>query len=87
VALELSRSSWLVALHSPVADKVSLHCIEGGDAESLLALIAGKLAQAEARLGGGAGRVVPCAEAGYDGFWLHRWLCVHGVENRVLNRC
>jgi transposase len=24
VALELSKSSWLVALHSPVADKVSL---------------------------------------------------------------
>jgi transposase len=85
VALELSRSSWLVALHSPVADKVSQHRIEGGDAESLLALIARKLAQAEARLGGGAVRVVSCFEAGYDGFWLHRWLCARGIENRVLD--
>ena len=31
VALELSKSSWLVALHSPVADKVSLHRFVGGD--------------------------------------------------------
>ena len=84
VALELSRSSWLVALHSPVADKVSQHRIEGGDAEGLLALIARKLAQAEARLGG-AVRVVSCFEAGYDGFWLHRWLRARGIENRVLD--
>ena len=31
VALELSKSSWLVALHSPIADKVSLHRFIGGD--------------------------------------------------------
>jgi transposase len=30
-------------------------------------------------------RVACCFEAGYDGFWLHRWLCEHGVENRVLD--
>src|SRR6185503_6686255 len=23
--------------------------------------------------------------AGYDGFWLHRWLCARGIENRVLD--
>ena len=26
-----------------------------------------------------------CFEAGYDGFWLHRWLCEHDIENRVLD--
>jgi transposase len=31
VALELSKSSWLAALHSPIADKVSLHRFVGGD--------------------------------------------------------
>src|SRR6516164_7743107 len=56
VALELSKSSWLVALHSPVADKVSLHRFVGGDVTGLLALIARKQTQAEARLGRGAGR-------------------------------
>ena len=30
-------------------------------------------------------RVACCFEAGYDGFWLHRWLCARGVENRVLD--
>ena len=84
VALELSRSTWLVALHSPLSDKVSQHRIEGGDVEGLLALIARKREQAQARLGRPL-RVVSCFEAGYDGFWLHRWLCAHGLENRVLD--
>jgi transposase len=84
VALELSRSTWLVALHSPVADKVGQHRVEGGDTESLLDLIARKRAQAEERLGRPV-RVACCFEAGYDGFWLHRWLCARGIENRVLD--
>ena len=84
VALELSRSTWLVALHSPLSDKVSQHRIEGGDVEGLLALIARKREQAQARLGRPI-RVVSCFQAGYDGFWLHRWLCAHGIENRVLD--
>jgi hypothetical protein len=39
VALELSKASWLVALHSPAADKVSLHRLAGGDVQELLTLI------------------------------------------------
>ena len=83
-ALELSRSTWIVALHSPVADKVSQHRVEGGDSEALLALMVQRQKQAEARLGQPV-RIVCCFEAGYDGFWLHRWLCTQGVENRVLD--
>ncbi len=49
VALELSRSTWIVALHSPVADKVSQHRVEGGDVAALLALIVQRQKQAEAR--------------------------------------
>ena len=84
VALELSRPTWLVALHSPVLDKVSQHRLEGGDAEGLLELITRKRAQAAENLGRPV-RVACCFEAGYDGFWLHRWLCARGVENRVLD--
>jgi len=84
VALELSKSSWLVALHSPVADKVSLHRFVGGDVAGLLALIARKQTQAEARLGRTI-RVLSCYEAGYDGFWLHRLLCARGIDNRILD--
>ena len=47
VALELSRSTWLVALHSPVADKVGQHRLDGGDTDGLLALIARKRGQVE----------------------------------------
>ena len=84
VALELSKSSWLVALHSPVADKVSMHRFVGGDVAGLLALIARKQTQAEARLGRTI-RVLSCYEAGYDGFWLHRLLCAHSIDNRILD--
>jgi len=54
VALELSRSTWLAALHSPIADNVSRHRLDGGDTEGLLALIARKRGQAGAS-GGEAG--------------------------------
>ena len=30
-------------------------------------------------------RTVCCYEAGYDGFWLHRVLVNHGIENHVLD--
>jgi transposase len=30
-------------------------------------------------------RVVSCHEAGRDGFWLHRALCAHGIENLVVD--
>ncbi|MGH7111570.1 MAG: hypothetical protein ACREFK_14225 [Stellaceae bacterium] len=36
VALELSKARWLVARHSPVADKVGQHRLVGGGAASLL---------------------------------------------------
>jgi transposase len=84
VALELSRSTWLAALHSPIADKVSQHRLDGGDTEGLLGLITRKRMLAEEKLGQPI-RVACCFEAGYDGFWLHRWLCDRGIENRVLD--
>jgi transposase len=84
VALELSRSTWLVALHSPVVGKVGQHRLAGGDTDGLLELITRKRMQAAERLGRPV-RVACCFEAGYDGFWLHRWLCAQGVENRVLD--
>jgi transposase len=84
VALELSRSTWLAALHSPIADKVGQHRLDGGDTEGLLGLIMRKRMLAEEKLGQPI-RVACCFEAGYDGFWLHRWLCDRGIENRVLD--
>ena len=85
LAMELSRATWLVATFAPrLGDKISVHAIPGGDTKRLLELI-GRL-QAKLR-GKGVSRVrtVCCYEAGYDGFWLHRVLVNHGVENHVLD--
>jgi transposase len=84
VALELSRRSWLVTLHSPERDRMSRHKLEGGDHAGLLALIERIRARA-ARALGSAPTVVSCYEAGYDGFWLHRLLTAAGIINHVLD--
>jgi transposase len=84
VALELSKATWLVALNSPIADKISEHRIDGGDTAKLLALIEAKRLRAEGQLGLPV-RVMCCYEAGHDGFWLHRFLVAHSIDNRVLD--
>jgi transposase len=73
-----------VALHSPAADKISLHRLQGGDTEGLMALIEGRREQAQAALMRPV-RVMSCYEAGYDGFWLHRFLCDRDIDNHVLD--
>jgi transposase len=84
VALELSKSTWLVAIHLPAVDKISQHRLAGGDVTALLSLIERKRGEAEAALLRPV-RVMSCYEAGYDGFWLHRLLRDHGIDNRVLD--
>jgi transposase len=83
VALELSKSAWLVAIHSPPADEISEPRLAGGDVTALLSLIARKRGDAQVaplrRV-----RVISCYEADYYGFWLHRLLCSQGIDNRVL---
>src|SRR3712207_6279837 len=85
VALELSKATWLVALHTPERDRISQHRLTGGDQEGLLALIRKAQTRAEAELGRPV-RVVSCYEAGYDGFWLHRLLCDSNSHFGLLGR-
>ncbi len=84
VAIELSRSSWVVAVHTPPADKIGLHRLAAGDVEGLLALIAHQRAWAEKVLARPV-RVASCYEAGYDAFWLHRVLVANDVDNHVID--
>ena len=84
VAIELSRLSWVVAIHTPLADKIGVHKLTAGDWRALLALIARHRAKAERALGAPLD-VVSCYEAGYDGFWLHRLLLANGVRNHVID--
>jgi transposase len=83
-ALELSKTSWLLAILTPVSDRISLHKLRGGDTASLLT----RLAEVQHRISRGTGKelpVVTCYEAGHDGFWLHRWLEAQGIRNLVLD--
>ena len=82
-ALELSKNSWLLAIQSPGRDNPSLHPIRGGDADGLIA----KLDAARDRLSkisGHVPKVILCYEAGYDGFWLARFLEQRGIECLVM---
>jgi transposase len=84
VAIELSRRSWLVSVHSPDRDRISRHKVSGGDHAGLLTLIERVRERATRRLGS-APAVVSCYEAGYDGFWLHRLLTAAGIGNHVFD--
>jgi len=84
LAFELSKSRWLVAKLLPGSSKISRFRLDGGDTAGLLQLLTEARRKA-AQLGFPKARIVSCYEAGYDGFWLHRWLLDHGVDNRVLD--
>ena len=84
VALELSKSRWLVGVHTPLADKVSQYSLPGGDSEALLDRIGRVREPTERRLGHPM-RIICCYEAGYDGFWLHRLLRANNIENHVMD--
>ncbi|MGO9243453.1 MAG: IS110 family transposase [Verrucomicrobiia bacterium] len=83
LAIELSASTWLVAVRVPGSEKPHLHRIDSGDTAALLALISSLRNRVARRLDAATG-VVCCFEAGRDGFWLHRLLMEHGVTNHVL---
>ncbi|HQT90369.1 MAG: IS110 family transposase [Acidiphilium sp. 37-64-53] len=85
IAIELSVSSWLVAVRTPGgSEKARLHRIEGGESAALLALITSVRTRESAKSGHSDIGVACCFEAGRDGFWLHRLLTAHGVDAYVL---
>lgn len=84
VALELSKSVWLVAVSAPGSEKVSKYRVAAADVAALLAVLARLKAHAE-RCCGGPVQVVSIHEAGLDGFWVHRMLEANGVESHVVD--
>lgn len=84
VAFELSKATWLIGIALSGERKMSQHPVSGGDTAAVLRLITKKREQAEKKLGRPV-RVVSCYEAGYDGFWLDRWLAQQGIANRVID--
>src|SRR3982750_4646804 len=84
VALDLSRTSWVVAVRTSGDDRVSTHKLRPGDVDRLLDLIERARAREEQRSGGPV-EVRSCYEAGYDGFWLHRRLQAAGGRKLLLD--
>jgi transposase len=84
LAIELSKASWVVAVHTPLSDKISRYRLEGCDWKGLLELIE-RIRKRVAQELGSSVEMISCYEAGYDGFWLHRLLESHGVRNHVID--
>src|SRR5246127_1378737 len=84
VAIELSKKSWIVAVNTPLSDKISRHTLKPGDGKELLDLCE-RIRTRVARESKRRVEIVSCYEAGYDGFWLHRLLEAHGIRNYVID--
>ena len=84
VAMELSKSAWLLAVQGSPSGKKSSHRVEAGDVAGLLDLL-GRLRTREQQACGGEVQIILGYEAGYDGFWLHRRLTPEGIACWVMD--
>ena len=84
VAIELSRSRWVIGALPPRGAKVTVGAIAGGDTDRLME----HFNKIETRLRREYEERVElkiCFEAGYDGFWLARFLRDRGLDVYVLD--
>lgn len=84
VAIEMSKKSWILGIHSDLSAKISLYTIAAGDTTVMLRLIDAERDRLQ-RAGRTDVRVLTGYEAGRDGFWLHRFLSGRGIASRVLD--
>jgi transposase len=82
LAFELGKNTWKLGFTIGMAQQPRERMIPSGDVERLQQ----EIARAKQRFGlPEEARVVSCYEAGRDGFWLHRYLIVHSVQNHVID--
>jgi transposase len=82
LALELSNNAWKLAFTIGMGQKPRLRTIPARNTRLLL----DEIQKAKVRFGlPEDAPVVSCYEAGRDGFWLHRFLVHHGIDNRVVD--
>jgi transposase len=82
MALELSSGTWKLAFTVGLGQKPRLKTVTARSTGALLFEI--KAARKRFGLHEDA-PVLGCYEAGRDGFWLHRFLLAHGVQNQVVD--
>jgi transposase len=81
--IELSQSSWLIAGTVPGLERQPLKKI-APDETALLGVLH-RWRDEAIRSGRTITRIAVAFEAGRDGFWLARWLTMHGVETHVIH--
>jgi transposase len=81
--IEMSQSSWLVVGIVPGVERQPLKKVEVDEC-ALLKLLNRWRAEAE-KNGRRITRMAVAFEAGYDGFWLARWLTAQGVETHAIH--
>src|SRR5262245_15025242 len=82
LSLALGWNTWKLAFTIGLGQKPRLRTIVARHGDGLLA----EIEAAKARFGlPDDARVVSCYEAGRDGFWIHRFLLSHGVDNIVVD--
>lgn len=82
MAFELGINEWKLAFTTGLGRKPRLRVMPARDLERLEREVAA------AKAWFGLDATVPvrsCYEAGRDGFWLHRYLVAHGVDNQVVD--
>jgi hypothetical protein len=65
LAIELSKSSWIVAVHAPLSDRISRYMLEGCDWKGLPELIE-RIRKRVTREFGPSVEMISCYEASYD---------------------
>jgi len=82
MAFELGKKKWKLGFTTGLGQKPRQRTVAAAD----MAAVMMEIERARQRFGmSKAARVVSCYEAGPDGFWLHRCLLTHGVENVVVD--
>jgi transposase len=82
VAFELSAGQWKLASTTARGQRARLVTVRARDTDAILR----EIARAKARFGlPESAAVFSCYEAGRDGFWLHRFLHHHGINNVIVD--
>jgi transposase len=81
LACDLGSTKWTLGFATAPAQRPRIRTMPAGDLVTLVQ----EIPLAKARLGLPLGAPVRrCSDAGREGFWLHRWLLAHEVENVVV---
>ncbi len=82
LAFELGEEGWQLGFSTGFGQPVRRRKIASRDTKALLEAVSWAREKLHCRE---EARVVSCYEAGRDGFWLHRFLVAHGIENLVID--